>query len=90
MGFLIPVVAKLYINWVEIAGEGRTIYHMHRVRGYLLEDEDHMVGLRRNGPEDLDRKLWVTGSNGNDFVEDLGGRLSRHLKMWRTTLRKKR
>ena len=45
---LVPIVAKLFIHWSNITGDGRTIYHMYRVRNYLLEEEDHMVGLRHD------------------------------------------
>ena len=61
---LIPVAAKLYIHWAEVAEDGKTVYHMHRVRSYALEEEKQLVDLRHDLDNILDwgtvnRKTWV-------------------------------
>jgi hypothetical protein len=67
-----PSVAKLYVHWagtVEIEEKGSTdgldtMYHMHRVAAYILDEEDHLKKLRHDIDNILD---WGTLERKTDI-----------------------
>ena len=53
---LIPLLQSCPSNGETLwaFGDERTIYHTHEVHGYLLEEEDHRVGVRWDETGNLD------------------------------------
>ena len=55
----IPQVANVFVHWCEECGDGVVLYHMNRVRGYLMGDEEHQADFRADIHNILDYGVGV-------------------------------
>ena len=43
-----PDLAKIFVNWCQVAPDGTEVFHMHRVADYLMSREEELASLRRD------------------------------------------
>ena len=55
----IPQMANIFVHWSEERGDGVVLYHMNRIRGYLMEDEEHQADFRADVHSILDYGVAV-------------------------------
>ena len=47
-------MANIFVHWSEERGDGVVLYHMNRIRSYLMEDEEHQADFRADVHNILD------------------------------------
>jgi len=44
----VPQMANVFVHWHEMTADGESIYHMNKIRGYLMSDGDHVSDFRKD------------------------------------------
>ena len=73
---VVPDLAQLYVHWPEVTAEGRTIFHMHMLEGYILSPPS-TTGMLNQWGRRGNLQEWIVGGR-RDAVKPLLADINAH------------